>query len=79
MWPKQARGQEKRGTLFEQRVGAIMVDTALSGVVGAHVGDSDYPQGTHSAHSDNQGLVRKILSCSLTSKKQQVNNFNHQL
>ena len=31
------------------------------------------------AHRDNHGLVRKILSCSLTSKKQQVTNFNHQL
>ena len=31
-------------TLFEQRVGAIMGDTALSGVVGAHVGDSDNPR-----------------------------------
>jgi len=36
---------EKRHTLFEQRVGTILGDTALSGVVGAHVGDSDYPQG----------------------------------
>ena len=31
------------------------------------------------AHRDDQGLVRKILSCFLTSKKQQVTNFNHQL
>ena len=31
------------------------------------------------AHRDDQGLVRKILSCCLTSKKQQVTNFNHQL
>ena len=31
------------------------------------------------AHRDDQGLVRKILNCSLTSKKQQVTNFNHQL
>ena len=31
------------------------------------------------AHRDDEGLVRKILSCSLTSKKQQVTNFNHQL
>ena len=39
---KTGGGQEKRGpTLF----GAIMGDIALSGVVGAHVGDSDYPRG----------------------------------
>ena len=50
---RQKCGQNRRGdrregpTLFEQRVGAIMVDTALSGVVGAHVGDSDYPQGKY--------------------------------
>ena len=31
------------------------------------------------AHRDDQGLVRKILSCSLTSKKQKFTNFNHQL
>ena len=31
-------------TLFGQRVGATMGDTALPGVVAAHVGDSDYPQ-----------------------------------
>ena len=29
------------------------------------------------AHRDDQGLVRKILSCSLPSKKQQETNFNH--
>ena len=40
------RGTREEGpTLFEQRVGAIMGDTALTGVVGAHVGDSDYPRG----------------------------------
>ncbi|XP_061647629.1 zinc transporter ZIP10 isoform X2 [Phyllopteryx taeniolatus] len=32
-------------TPFEERVTAIMGDIALSGAVGAHVGDSDYPQG----------------------------------
>ena len=48
MWPKQAGGTGEEGpTLFEQRVGAIMGDTALSGVVGAHVVDSDYPQGKY--------------------------------
>ncbi|XP_061593275.1 nuclear apoptosis-inducing factor 1-like [Cololabis saira] len=31
-------------TPFQQRVAAIVGDTALTGVVGAHAGDSDYPQ-----------------------------------
>ena len=38
---------EEGPTLFEQRVGAIMGDTALSGVVGTRVGDSDNPQGKY--------------------------------
>ena len=36
---------EEGPTLFQQRVGATMGDTALSCVVGAHVGESDYHQG----------------------------------
>ena len=45
---KTGRGTGEQGpTLFEQRVSAIMGDTALSGVVEAHVGDSDYPQGKY--------------------------------
>ena len=32
-------------TPFDQRVAAIVGDTALSGVVGAHEGDTDHPQG----------------------------------
>ena len=38
---------EERLTPFEQRVAAIVGDTALSGVVGAHVDDSDYHQGKY--------------------------------
>ena len=33
-------------TPFDQRVAAIVGDTALTGVVGAHEGDTDHPQGT---------------------------------
>ncbi len=40
------KGEEEL-TLFEQRVAAIVGDTALTGVVGAHVGDSDYSQGKY--------------------------------
>ena len=48
VWSKQAGGTGEEGpTLFQQRVGASMGDTGLSGVVGAHVGDSDYPQGKY--------------------------------
>ena len=36
VWPKQAGGGEGP-TLFEQRVGTTMADTALSGVVGVGV------------------------------------------
>ena len=39
-----AKTGEEGPTLFVQRVGATMGDTALSGMVGAHVGDSDYPK-----------------------------------
>ncbi len=38
---------EEGPTPFEQRVAAIASDTALSGVVRAHVGDSNYPQGKY--------------------------------
>jgi len=38
---------EEGPTLFEQRVGATMGDTALPGVVGADVSNSDYPQGKY--------------------------------
>lgn len=42
---KTGEGTEEEGpTRFEQRVAAIVGDIALSGVVGAHLGDSDYPQ-----------------------------------
>ena len=36
---KAEEAEEEGPTLFEQRVGATMGDTALSGMVGAHVGD----------------------------------------
>lgn len=36
---------------FEQRVAGIVGDTALSGVVTPHVGDSDYPQGKTCVHN----------------------------
>jgi len=39
--------REEGPTLLEQRVCAIMGDSALSGVVGTHVDDKDYPQGKY--------------------------------
>lgn len=45
LWPQQTGGEEGMYSSFSSRVARDVGDTALTGVVGAHVGDSDYPQG----------------------------------
>ena len=52
---------EERLTPFEQRVAAIVGETALSGVVGAHVGDSDYCQGKYLCMCVTQQMFLYIL------------------
>ena len=64
-------------TPFNQRVVAIVGDTALTGVVGTHEGDTDHPQGkcvklTQAVLESQEGIVRVI--CGISDRLDQIIN-----
>lgn len=57
--PAQAGGEEGMNLFFLSRVAAVVGDTTLTGVDGADVGGSDYPQGKYIVHLCN-ALMRSL-------------------
>lgn len=53
MWPKQAGGKERKNSPRFSRVATVVGDTAVTGRVGAHMDDSDYPLGKYVVYSWN--------------------------